>query len=143
MDITKLHAQTDPVERARLLNAFAVPGLDTKMGITFLQISADLCEGEMPVDGNNQPFGLLHGGANAVLAESLASIASLFILNPGEIAVGVQVQMTHHAAANNGKVTGKAKLIHSGRSLATYNVEIHNEDGKLTSSGQVICFLKR
>lgn len=143
MDIAKLHAQKDPVERARLLNDLAIPGLDSKMGINFLHISADLCIGEMPVTGNNQPFGLLHGGANAVLAESLASIASLFVVNPGEIAVGVQVQMTHHAAAKNGTVTGKAILIHSGRSLATYQVEIHNDQGKLTSSGQVICFLKR
>lgn len=143
MDLTRLHAETDPKVRAELMNSAQIPGLDNKMEIRFTQIAADLCRGEMPVSGNNQPFGILHGGANAVLAESLASIAALFLVKQNEIAVGLQVQMTHHAAAKSGLVTGTAKLIHSGRSIATYYIEIHNEEEILTSSGQVICFLKR
>jgi uncharacterized protein (TIGR00369 family) len=143
MDLSRLHAETDPAQRATMMNKAATPGLDAKMGITFTHIAADRCIGSMPVAGNNQPFGILHGGANAVLAESLASIASLFLLSENQIAVGLQVQMTHHAAAKSGFVTGTATLIHSGRSIATYLVEIIDETGKLTSSGQVICFLKR
>lgn len=143
MDLSRLHAEPDPIKRASMMNAAKIPGLDTKMGISFSYIAADRCEGQMPVAGNNQPFGILHGGANAVLAESLASIASLFLVAESEIAVGLQVQMTHHAAAKSGNVTGIAQLIHSGRSIATYQVEIRDESGKLTSSGQVVCFLKR
>lgn len=143
MDLSRLHAETDPAQRAHLMNGSMVPGLDTKMGIKFRHLSAEYCEGEMPVQGNNQPFGILHGGANAVLAESLASVASLFLIAENQIAVGLQVQMTHHAAAKTGIVIGSAKLIHSGRSIATYEVQIHDESKKLTSSGQVICFLKR
>lgn len=143
MDLSRLHAEADPKVRAGLMNSAQIPGLDSKMEIRYKHIASDLCIGEMPVAGNNQPFGILHGGANAVLAESLASIASLFLVKQNEIAVGLQVQMTHHAAAKTGMVSGTAKLIHSGRSIATYHVEIHNQDGNLTSSGQVICFLKR
>ena len=143
MDLGRLHAETDPAQRAAMMNSAAIPGLDTKMGISFTHIAADKCLGNMPVAGNNQPFGILHGGANAVLAESLASIASLFLVSENQITVGLQVQMTHHAAAKSGLVTGTATLIHNGRSIATYAVEIVDETGKLTSSGQVICFLKR
>ncbi len=143
MDLSRLHAENDPKARAELMNLALIPGLDTKMEIKFLEVAADYCVGEMPVAGNNQPFGILHGGANAVLAESLASIASLFLVSATERAVGLQVQMTHHAAAKSGKVLGTAKLIHSGRSIATYEIQIHDENGKLSSSGQVICFLKR
>ena len=143
MDIAKLHAEKNPERRAHLLNELAIPGLDTKMEIRFRHIDANLCIAEMPIAGNNQPFGILHGGANAVLAESLASIASLFLVNPSELSVGLQVQMTHHAAAKSGIVVGRAELIHSGRSIATYQIEITDENNRLTSSGQVICFLKR
>ena len=143
MDRTLIHAEQDPIKRAQVINNQLIPGLDRRMEIDYLYVSAERCEARMPVDGNNQPFGILHGGANAVLAESVASIASLFLVNKDQISVGLQVQMTHHAAAKSGFVTGVATLIHSGRSIATYNVEIRDEAGKLTSSGQVVCFLKR
>jgi 1,4-dihydroxy-2-naphthoyl-CoA hydrolase len=143
MNFTSLHAETDPAKRAHLMNQMMPIGLDTKMEIEFLSISAELCIGKMPVAGNNQPFGILHGGANAVFAESLASIAALMLISEGQRAVGLQVQMTHHGAAKSGFVTGEAKVVHAGKSIATYNVEIKDDTGKLTSSGQVICFLKR
>jgi 1,4-dihydroxy-2-naphthoyl-CoA hydrolase len=143
MDFTSLHAETDPIKRANLINQMMPTGLDTKMEIEFISLAAELCTGRMPVSGNNQPFGILHGGANAVFAESLASIAALMLITDGQRAVGLQVQMTHHGAAKSGFVTGAAKIVHSGKSIATYNVEITDDTGKLTSSGQVICFLKR
>jgi 1,4-dihydroxy-2-naphthoyl-CoA hydrolase len=143
MNFTSLHAETDPTRRAAIMNSIMPKGLDTKMEIEFLSISAELCTGRMPVAGNNQAFGILHGGANAVLAESLASIAAFMLINEGQRAVGLQVQMTHHGAATSGLLLGEAKIVHSGKSIATYNVEITDENEKLTSSGQVICFLKR
>lgn len=143
MEKGALHAESDPALRAKLMNKIMPSGLDARMEIEFLSIAAELCTGKMPVMGNNQPFGILHGGANAVLAESLASIASIMLVAENEISVGLQVQMTHHAAAKHGFVFGEARLIHAGRSIATYQVEIKDESGKLTSSGQVVCFLKR
>jgi uncharacterized protein (TIGR00369 family) len=143
MEKAALHAESDPILRAQLLNKMMPSGLDTRMEIEYLSIAGEFCSGKMPVAGNNQPFGILHGGANAVLAESLASIASLMLVAPDQISVGLQVQMTHHAAAKQGFVHGEARLIHAGRSIATYQIEIKDESGKLTSSGQVVCFLKR
>ena len=143
MDINRLHAISDPIERARAMNEALPDGLDKLMKIEFISVDSKYLLAQMPVAGNNQPFGILHGGANAVLAESMASIAALFLVEPGDRAVGIQVAMTHHASAKSGIVKGEAFLIHAGRSIATYDVKIHNEDNVLSSSGQVICFLKR
>lgn len=143
MDLVALHAESDPIKRAAMLNQAMPAGLDQKMEVEYLIVSEQVCKAKIPVAGNNQPFGLLHGGANAALAESIASIASLFLVAPDQLAVGLQVQVTHHAAAKSGWVTGEANLIRAGRSIATYAIEIRDESGKLTASGQVICFLKR
>ena len=73
--------------------------LNEKMGIEIVEISAERIVGTMPVEGNTQPYGLLHGGASVVLAETLGSIGSAMHAHPDRLSVGVDINATHHRAA--------------------------------------------
>lgn len=109
----------DPGELARLLD------------ITIDQAGPDQAVGSMRVRGNTQTYGLLHGGASCVLAETLASVAACHhFAARGGVAVGVDINATHHAAVRDGRVTGVAKALHLGRTLASYEVVVSDEQGK-------------
>jgi len=114
--------------------------LNEKMGIELVEASAERVVGTMPVAGNTQPYGLLHGGASCVLAEMLGSVgaanqARLF----GKLAVGVDINATHHRSASTGVVTGVATPAHLGRSSATYDVVISDERGKRVCTARITC----
>ena len=84
----------------------------------------------MPVAGNTQPYGLLHGGASVVLAETLGSFGAALHAGPGRVAVGLDINATHHRAARSGVVTGTATLLSAGRTLVSYDVVVTDEDGR-------------
>ncbi|MFV0532346.1 MAG: PaaI family thioesterase [Cumulibacter sp.] len=111
--------------------------LDAKLGIEYLDYNPNHVVARMPVAGNLQPYGLMHGGASAVLAEGLGSTCAALNAAPGEVCVGVQVLANHHRAARAGVVTGVATPIHIGRSLKTVQIEITNEDGSLVCTAQL------
>ena len=115
--------------------------LNETMGIELLEISADRVVGTMPVKGNTQPYGLLHGGASVVLAETLGSVGSAVHAHPDKVAVGVDINATHHRAATSGTVTGVATAVHLGRSMATYEVVITDERGKRVCTSRISCAL--
>ncbi len=112
--------------------------LNEKMGVELLEISADRVVATMPVDGNTQPMGLLHGGASVVLAETLGSMGSAVHAYP-RIAVGVDINATHHRSATTGSVTGVATAIHLGRSSTSYDVVITDEHGRRMCSARITC----
>ncbi|MEV4572082.1 hotdog fold thioesterase [Nonomuraea jabiensis] len=112
------------------------------MGIEFLEAGPERVVGRMPVEGNTQPYGLLHGGASAVLAETLGSVAAAIHAGPERIAVGIEINATHHRSATAGHVTGVATRLHGGRTLATYNIEITDEQGKLVCTSRLTCMLR-
>ncbi len=94
----------------------------------------------MPVEGNTQPFGLLHGGASAVLAETVGSVAANFHAGTmGMVAVGLEISATHHRGVRSGLVTGTAEPVHRGRSTATYQIEIVDEAGKRVCTSRLTC----
>ena len=95
----------------------------------------------MPVEGNTQPYGLLHGGASVVLAESLGSTGAALHGYPDRFAVGVDINATHHRAARSGVVTGVATPVHRGRTMATYEVVITDENGKRVCTSRITCAL--
>src|SRR5499427_9954502 len=103
--------------------------LPYRMGIRITEASAQRVVGTMPVNGNTQPYGLLHGGASCVLAESLGSLGSALHAGPDRITVGIEINATHHRGASAGYVTGVATLIHGGRTMATYDIVITDEQG--------------
>ncbi len=113
-----------------------------RMGIELLEVSAQRLVATMPVAGNTQPYGLLHGGASVVLAETLGSIGSVLHAGPGRIAVGVDINATHHRAARSGLVTGVATLISGGRTLACYEVVVTDEDDHRCCTARITCLLR-
>jgi uncharacterized protein (TIGR00369 family) len=130
---------------AQILEGFArlsegtLPGL---MGITVTAASAGQVTGTMPVDGNIQPYGLLHGGASCVLAESLGSLGAALQAGPGRFAVGIEISATHHRAVAEGVVTGVATRVHGGRTTATYEIAISDDRGRRVCSARLTCLLR-
>ncbi len=116
--------------------------LGEKMGIEFLEATPERVVARMPVAGNTQPFGLLHGGASVVLAESLGSIGAVLHAGEGRIAVGVDINATHHRAARAGFVTGTATALSLGNTLAVYDVAITDEDGNRVCTSRITCLIR-
>jgi len=115
------------------------------MGIRLLEASPERAVGTMPVEGNTQPMGLLHGGASCVLAESLGSIAATLHAREaiGGYAVGLEISATHHRSVTTGTVTGVATAIHRGRTVATYEIVITDESGQRVCTARLTCVLRR
>ncbi|MEV0344234.1 hotdog fold thioesterase [Nonomuraea sp. NPDC050680] len=112
------------------------------MGIEFVEAGAERVVGRMPVAGNTQPYGLLHGGASVVLAETLGSTGAAIHAGADRIAVGIEINATHHRSATSGFVTGVATRLHGGRSLATYEIEITDEQGRRVCTSRLTCMLR-
>jgi uncharacterized protein (TIGR00369 family) len=115
--------------------------LDSKMGIEIIEASPQRLVGTMPVVGNRQPMGLLHGGANVVLAESLGSVGSLIHAGPGRQVVGIDINATHHKSATEGIVTGVATAITLGKTLCVWDIVITNEAGERTCTARITCLI--
>jgi len=116
--------------------------LGEKMGIEFVEVTSQRVVGRMPVAGNTQPYGLLHGGASVVLAETLGTLGAMMHAGEGQIAVGIEINATHHRAARSGFVTGTATALSLGRTLATYDVLITDDDGKPLCTSRITCLIR-
>jgi uncharacterized protein (TIGR00369 family) len=115
--------------------------LDQKMGIKILEAEQGRLVGTMPVEGNTQPMGLLHGGANVVLAETLGSIGTSLHAGPNRKIVGVDINATHHKSATTGLVTGVATAISLGKTLCSWEIIITNEAGERTCTARITCLI--
>jgi 1,4-dihydroxy-2-naphthoyl-CoA hydrolase len=116
--------------------------LPARMGITIVAASAEQVVGTMPVSGNTQPYGLLHGGASCVLAETLGSLGSALHAGPERITVGIEINATHHRGAGSGQVTGVATRLHGGRTMTTYEIVITDEKGRRVCTSRLTCLLR-
>jgi uncharacterized protein (TIGR00369 family) len=126
----------------KALNEFGLGELAERLGIKLTEASANKTVGTLPVLGNRQPLGLLNGGANAVLAETLASIAANVAAYPDRVAVGVDLNVTHHKGVKEGIVTGVATPTHLGKSTGTYVIEIFDENNTRTASARLTVFFR-
>ncbi len=115
--------------------------LGAKMGIEILEASPERVVGRMPVEGNRQPIGLLHGGANAVLAEGLGSIASQLHAGLNRTSVGIEISCTHHKSATSGFVTGVATAISRGKTVTCYEIVITTDEGIKTCTARLTCLI--
>jgi 1,4-dihydroxy-2-naphthoyl-CoA hydrolase len=129
----------DPEKLPDLPEHLRAEQLQERMGLEFLALSLDEVVGRLPVAGNRQPYGLLHGGANAVLAESLGSILSALHALPERFPVGLELSCTHHRAVTDGWVTGTARPVHVGRSTSTTEIVIVDEQGRRTCTALLTC----
>ena len=116
--------------------------LPTKMGIEITEWDPKRVVATMPVAGNLQPYGLLHGGANATLAETIGSVAAALNAPEGRVALGLELSCTHHRAARSGLVTGVATPVHVGRSTSTWEIVITDDQGKRTCTARLTCIVR-
>ncbi|CAN7360648.1 MULTISPECIES: hotdog fold thioesterase [Pseudarthrobacter] len=119
------------------LGQFGIGALVVKMGIRFQEMSPGRSVATMPVEGNTQVAGILHGGAHVVLAETLGSFAAGMHAGPGRHAVGIEVNATHHRSISTGTVTGTCTAIHLGRTLATHEIVMTDEQGRRLSTARI------
>lgn len=117
-------------------------GLIGRLGIDITEVSPERVVGTMPVEGNTQPYGLLHGGASAALAETLGSFGAMAHALPDRIAVGVDLNITHVRAATSGSVRGIAVAVHLGRTVATYQIDVTDDEDRLVATARLTCVLK-
>ena len=113
-----------------------------RMGIEVVEATPDRLVATMPVEGNTQPYGLLHGGASVVLAETLGSIGASLHAGPGKAVLGLDINASHHRAARSGLVTGTATAISLGRTLACYEVVVTDEEGKRVCTSRITCLVR-
>ena len=112
------------------------------MGITILSASGTEVVATMPVAGNVQPFGLLHGGASCVLAETIGSLGATLHAGLRRVVVGIEISATHHRGVRDGEVTAVATLAHGGRTLATYDIVITDLAGQRVCTSRLTCLIR-
>ena len=115
--------------------------LGIKMGIEIIEASPQRLVATMPVEGNTQPLGLLHGGASVVLAETLGSVGAALHAGPGRMIVGVDINATHHKSATEGVITAVATALSLGKTLCSYDVVITNDKGERTCTSRITCLI--
>ena len=136
-------ATVNPMTESEIAQ-FDVPDspFDTKLGLEITERSAERVCGRAPVAGNTQPYGLWHGGASCVLAETLASVAGTAAVGQGGRAVGVELNATHHEAVREGYVNGEARALRVGRTLGTWEVILTDDSGRRVCTARVTCALR-
>ena len=111
--------------------------LAEKMGMEILEFSIERAVGRIPVEGNTQPVGLVHGGAYVVLGESLGSMAANLFAGEGKLAVGIEVNASHTRSATSGYVTGVCTPVHLGRTLTTHEIVVTDDEGLRCSTVRI------
>lgn len=113
------------------LNATSRDTMVAHLGILYTRLGDDTLEAEMPVDARtHQPFGLLHGGASAALAETLGSMAGYLMTREGQCVVGTELSATHHRAVSQGKVRGVCQPLHLGKQTQSWEIVVFDEQGR-------------
>lgn len=116
--------------------------LSERLGIEIVDSDPYHLVATMPVTGNRQPYGLLHGGASAVLAETIGSYSAALLAGPDQIAVGVELSCSHSRSATQGTVTGVCTPIHVGRTLSLFEIVISDELGRRTCTARLTCAIR-
>jgi len=136
---------TEPDSQDDVLSRIAAAdrgGLGERMGMEWLETTPQRVVARIPVAGNTQPFGLLHGGASAVLAESAGSVLANLNAGPGRFAVGIELSCTHHRSAREGWVTAIATPLSVGRTLVTSQITVTDEEDRPVCTARLTCFLR-
>ena len=116
--------------------------LDEKLGIRITDFDPDRLVATMPVAGNEQPYGLLHGGATCALVESIGSVAAALSAGPRRQVVGIELNASYLRSATSGVVTAVCTPVRRGRTLATFLIEVRDEEGRPTATARLTCLAK-
>jgi len=112
------------------------------MGIEIVDWDPDRLVATMPAVGNQQPYGIVHGGAYCVLAESLGSTAAALSVGPQGAVVGIELNASYHRAARSGTITGVCRNLHLGGTLTSHEVEMTDDEGRLLCTARLRCLVR-
>jgi 1,4-dihydroxy-2-naphthoyl-CoA hydrolase len=143
MSIDQNEQVSEAEDLADLFNKAGAGHLTERMGIEIRSASRDEIVGTMPVAGNTQIYGLLHGGASVVLAETLGSLMAAVHAGADKQVVGVDINATHHRSATEGLVTGTCRVLTAGRTLVVSEIVITDEAGRRCCTSRITCMIKR
>jgi uncharacterized protein (TIGR00369 family) len=104
-----------------------------KLGIEFLETGPERMVARIPVDGNTQPYGVLHGGATAALCETIASVGTALAVEPGKLVMGIELNVNHIRAVREGHITATGVPLHVGKTTAVWDMKVHDDEGKLVA----------
>jgi 1,4-dihydroxy-2-naphthoyl-CoA hydrolase len=135
--------ELSPAEQLAAMQRMSLGPLADKMGIQLLELSAERSVATMPVEGNTQPIGLVHGGAYVVLGESLGSTSANVHAHPNGYAVGIEINATHHKSATRGLVTGTCTAIKLGKTLTSHEIRVTDESGDLLSTIRITNLIRQ
>lgn len=116
--------------------------LAQKLGINLVALSAEFAEATMPVAGNTQPLGVLHGGAHVVIAETLGSMAANVHAHPGRYAVGIELSASHHSSVTAGTVRAECRAVKLGKTLTTHQIQMFDDSNRLLSTVRITNLLR-
>jgi uncharacterized protein (TIGR00369 family) len=116
--------------------------LNERLGVVFVEASPTRVVATMPVEGNRQPYGLLHGGASVALGETLGSTLAALNCPPEKSAVGIEISATHHRSALTGLVTGVATPLNVGRTLVTSEIVVRDDQDRRICTIRLTCLLR-
>ncbi|NLJ53467.1 MAG: hotdog fold thioesterase [Intrasporangiaceae bacterium] len=133
---------TDPQQLTDWMQEVSAGSLVERMEIEFVEATMERVVGRMPVRGNTQPYGLLHGGASVVLAETLGSMCAALHAGPERIVVGLDINATHHKAVHDGYVVGVATAVTAGRSVSTIEIVVSTEQGERVCTSRLTCLVR-
>lgn len=131
------HDDADPASGLEWVRRIGPGTLSERMGMRIVEFTVDRAVATMPVEGNTQPTGVLHGGAYVVLGESLGSLAANLHAGPGRVALGVDVNATHTRSARTGLVTGVCTPIHLGRTMTVHEIVVSDDQGRRCSTVRI------
>lgn len=117
--------------------------LNEAMGITFVAADREQLVARMPVAGNTQPYGILHGGASGVIAETVGSVGSAIHSSQfGTLPVGLELNCTHHRSARTGYITATGRPISLGKTMTCWEIVLTDDDGNRTCTARLTCYLR-
>ncbi len=139
-----LPSEPDAATKALIERRDGKPGgqLAERMGIEFLQLSAEHSIARMPAEGNTQPVGFVHGGAYCVIAETLGSISANIHAGEERYAVGTDINATHTRSITSGWVTAECRAVHLGRSMTVHEIVCTDDEGRRASTLRITNFIK-
>jgi uncharacterized protein (TIGR00369 family) len=116
--------------------------LDDKLGIRIVDYDPERLVATMPVEGNQQPYGLLHGGATCSLVETIGSWAAALAAGRERQVVGIELNVSYIRSATSGEVTAVCTPVRRGRTLMTFLIDVSDEQGRPTASARLTCLVK-
>jgi uncharacterized protein (TIGR00369 family) len=142
MSIDQNNQVSEADELAAMFNKMGAGHLTERMDIQIISASKEEIVGTMPVAGNTQVYGLLHGGASVVLAETLGSLMAAIHSGGDKQVVGVDINATHHRSAKEGLVTGTCRVLTAGRTLVVSEIVVTDEAGRRCCTSRITCLVK-